>query len=164
MIPSTTAILQRFTASGPRCGNPTPFSPLVVRSAIPTGATACSRPSPACSSSCSRFCTGTPRAVICPTCRAYGSVRQPIAKPARDSRGASLTSCWRASAAPCSPVLRATGGGQATACFWLIVRDAPCPIPWCDRRLSASRPSRALDAAFPWRLSWGYSMHVPVDS
>jgi hypothetical protein len=72
---------------------------------------------------------GTPRAVIGPMCRADGSVRQPMATRAPDSRCASLTACWSASHVWCSPVSRATAGGMAIACLWSMVRDAPCPSP-----------------------------------
>ena len=105
MVANVTAMLSRFTREWATLLQPEAILGCAARSGIPHGATACSRRSPPCSSSCCRFCMATPPAVICPICRACGSVRRPTVKPAPDSRCASLLSSWSASAASVQPSL-----------------------------------------------------------
>ena len=90
--------------------------------------------------------------------------RRPTVKPAPDSRCASLTSSWSASAAPCSDPPWTKGGGMVIAPFSSMARDARCPIRLPSRTRSANRPSSGRGAAFPWRTSWGCSMRAPVCS
>jgi hypothetical protein len=68
-------------ARGPRGCHPPPCSRWVARSGRPRGATVCSRQSPPCRYVCGSCCTATPPVVICPMCRAYGSVRRPTVMP-----------------------------------------------------------------------------------
>ena len=73
MVPHISTILQRFTGEWAMLLPPEAILQCAGRLGIPLGATACSRRSPPCSSSCGRFCTATPPAAICPIYRAYGS-------------------------------------------------------------------------------------------
>jgi hypothetical protein len=113
MVPHITTILPRFTGEWALLRQPKAILGVCRESGIPPGAIACSRRSPPCSSSCGRFCMVTPPAVISPICRAYGSRRRRTLKPVPDSRCASLTSSWSASAAPCSEPPWTKGDGRA---------------------------------------------------
>jgi hypothetical protein len=160
-VPTDTATLPRFTASGPRCCNPKRSRQCVVRSALPHGAIAGSRRSPPSTYSSCRCCTATPLAVTCPTCRACGSRRRHTVKPARGSCGASLTVSWSASAAPCSDRPWTTAGGMGIAPASSMARDARCPICLPSRRHLANPQHSGRGAAFPWRTCWACSMPAP---
>src|SRR5262249_47728216 len=83
----------------------------------------------------------TPPAAICPICRAYGSQLRPIVKPAPDSRYASLTSSWSASAARCSDPPWTKGGGMVIAPSSSMAREPLCPILLPSRTRSVNRRS-----------------------
>jgi hypothetical protein len=102
-------------ASGPRGGNPTRCSPPGARSATPGGVSACSRPSPLCTSSSCRCGMATRLAAIDPIGRADGARRRPTVKPGPDSRAASWPTSWSASAGRCRHRPGTTGGGLGLA-------------------------------------------------
>jgi len=155
---SVTAVLSRFNTAWATPWQPEAIIGACEAAGIPPGATVYSRPSPPSSSCSYRFCMAIPPAVICLICRAYGSARQPPVKPVPDSRYASLTSSWNASAAPCSPVSRTQATGMAIArCSWMA-RDAPCLIPQLYKRHVVSQRYSGPGAAFPWRACWGCFM------
>src|SRR5262245_6694636 len=70
-----------------------------------------------------QFGMATPPAAIYPICRTCGSARRPTVMPPPDSRCASLTPSWSASAARHSDLPRTTGGGMGIGLFrrWLEV-------------------------------------------
>jgi hypothetical protein len=148
-------------ARGPRWSNPKLSWPCVVRAGRLPGASACSRPSPPYSSSCCRFCLGTPRAALCPIRRAYDSRRQPPVKRGPHSRGASLTAASSASEPRCSAPPEMKRGGMGIAPFSSRARAAPCLTLRPCRRRSVSQQRSGRGAAFPWPISWGGSRRAP---
>jgi hypothetical protein len=129
---------------GPPSSNQTPSQPHARRPATPPGATVCSHPSRRDPSSCDSSGTATRPAAMCRICRADGSARRPMVKPARHSPSTSLGSCGHGSAPPGRPAPQTRGGGTGLAPVSSRGPVAPCLIPRRDRRRSASRRSSAL--------------------